>query len=241
MQFIFIPFVFIFTLIGGFLAFKFRNNKNLILGLTAGIILGVVAFDVFPEIVRITNKLGVDPIKPMIALVIGFIVFHIAEKFLLGHHSVEDNYGPHTHPVVGKFQALALAGHLFIDGVGIGLAFQISLGTGIFMAIAVLAHSFSDGLNVVSLMLHHKNTDKSTRQFLFIDALAPVLGCISTLFFTLPEKSLLMYLGFFAGFLLYIGVSDILPEAHSKNSSMKTVAMTVIGVTFIFLIVKLLE
>jgi zinc and cadmium transporter len=239
-QFIFISFVFIFTLIGGFLAFRFKNRMNLILGLTAGIILGVVSFDVFPEIIGMTNKLGVDPLKPMIALVVGFILFHIAEKFLLGHYSNENHYGPHTHPVVGKFQALALAGHLFVDGLGIGLAFQISSTTGIFMAIAVIAHSFSDGLNVVSLMLHHKNTDKRTLQFLFIDALAPVLGCVSTLFFTLPEKVLLIYLGFFAGFLLYIGVSDILPEAHSENSSMKTVLMTIIGVLFIFLVTKIL-
>jgi len=241
MQFIFILFVFIFTIIGGFLAFKFRNKMNLILGLTAGIILGVVSFDIFPEIIDMTNKLGVDPLHPMIALVVGFILFHIAEKFLLAHHSHEDAYGPHTHPTIGKFQALALAGHLFLDGAGIGLAFQISTTTGIFMAIAVLAHSFSDGLNVVSLMIHNKNTDRKAWQFLFFDAMAPVLGCVSTLFFTLSERTLLLYLGFFAGFLLYIGVSDILPEAHSKNSSMKTVLMTVLGVLFIFLVTVILE
>jgi ZIP family zinc transporter len=239
MQFIFILFVFIFTLIGGFLAFKFRNKMNLILGLTAGIILGVVAFDIFPEIIEMTNKLGINPLTPMIALVSGFMIFHIAEKFLLAHHSHEDHYGPHTHPTVGKFQALALAGHLFVDGMGIGLAFQISNATGIFMAIAVLAHSFSDGLNVVSLMIHNENSDRRAKQFLFIDAFAPVLGFIATLFFILPEKSLLIYLGFFAGFLLYIGVSDILPEAHSKNSSMKTVLMTILGVLFIFLVTKI--
>ena len=240
MQYVLIIFVFIFTLTGGFLAFKFRNKINLILGLTAGIILGVVAFDVFPEIIIMTNRLGVNPINPMIALVTGFIIFHIAEKFLLAHHSNENHYGPHTHPIVGKFQAIALSGHLFVDGLGIGLAFQISPATGIFMAIAVIAHSFSDGLNVVSLMLHSENTDKTTTKFLIADALAPVLGFFSTLFFTLPEKSLLLYLGFFAGFLLYIGVSDILPEAHSKNSSMKTVLMTVIGVVFIFVVTRFL-
>jgi ZIP family zinc transporter len=90
------------------------------------------------------------------------------------------------------------------------------------------------------MMLMHKNTNKQALKFLFVDAIAPVLGIISTLFFTLPEKSLLIYLGFFAGFLLYIGVSDILPEAHSKNSSMKTVLMTVLGVIFIFVITRFL-
>jgi zinc transporter ZupT len=45
-----------------------------------------------------------------------------------------------------------------------------------------------------------------------------------------------MYLAFFAGFLLYIGASDILPEAHSKDSSFKTIAMTLLGVVFIYAI-----
>ena len=218
---------------------KYKDKMNLILGLTAGIILGVIAFDIFPEIIAMTQRLGVNSTGPMIALVCGFLIFHIAEKFLVIHNH-EEQYAPHTHPTIGKFQALALAGHSFLDGVGIGLAFQISGVTGILVAIAVISHDFADGLNTVSLMLRHKNTDKQALKFLFIDSLAPVLGIVSTLFFTLSEKTLLLYLGFFAGFLLYIGVSDILPEAHSKNSSMKTVMMTIIGVLFIFLITRAL-
>ncbi len=213
---------------------------HLILGLTAGVILGVLAFDIFPEIIRLIEKLNVSSTVPMIALVFGFMIFHTAEKFFLIHHSHEDQYGPHTHPTIGKFQALALAGHSLMDGMAIGLGFQISGVTGILVAIAVISHDFSDGLNTVSMMIMHKNSNKQAMKFLFIDALAPVVGGISTLFFTLSEKSLLIYLGFFAGFLLYIGVSDILPEAHSKNSSIKTVAMTAIGVLFIFLITRIL-
>jgi ZIP family zinc transporter len=239
MQFIFIFFTFVSTFLGGLFGLKYKDKMHLILGLTAGVILGVIAFDIFPEIIKLTGMLSVNSTYPMIALVSGFIIFHVAEKFLLVHHAHEDEYGPHTHPTIGKFQALALAGHSFIDGVGIGLGFQISGPTGILIAIAVISHDFCDGLNTVSLMIRHKNTDKKALQFLFIDAIAPVFGGLSTLFFALSEKTLLMYLGFFAGFLLYIGVSDILPEAHSKNSSLKTVGMTVLGVLFIFLITRL--
>jgi ZIP family zinc transporter len=64
------------------------------------------------------------------------------------------------------------------------------------------------------------------------------LGVVSTLFFRVPEKILVLYLGFFAGFLLYIGASTILPEAHSKNSSVKTILMTLAGVIFIFLVTR---
>ena len=240
MQFIFIFFTFISTFLGGLFGLKHKDKMNLILGLTAGVILGVIAFDIFPEIISLTQRLGVSSTTPMIALVCGFLIFHIAEKLFLVHHSHEDQYGPHTHPVIGKFQALSLSAHSFLDGVAIGLGFQISGATGILVAVAVIAHDFSDGLNTVSMMIRHNNTNKQALNFLFIDAIAPVLGGLSTLFFTLSEKSLLIYLGFFAGFLLYIGVSDILPEAHSKNSSMKTVMMTITGVLFIFLITRVL-
>jgi zinc transporter ZupT len=237
--FIFVLLTFISTFLGGLFGLKHKDKMNLILGLTAGVILGVVAFDVFPEITTMIGHLGVSSTGPMIALVCGFLIFHIAEKFLVIHNH-EEQYAPHTHPIIGKFQAIALSGHSFLDGVGIGLAFQISGVTGILVAIAVISHDFADGLNTVSLMLRHQNTNKQALRFLFIDAIAPVLGGISTLFFRLSEKTLLIYLGFFAGFLLYIGVSDILPEAHSKNSSMKTVLMTVLGVLFIFLITRFL-
>jgi zinc and cadmium transporter len=40
---------FVTTLAGGFAALRFRDYQHLILGLTAGLMLGVVAFDLVPE------------------------------------------------------------------------------------------------------------------------------------------------------------------------------------------------
>lgn len=237
---IFIILTFVVTFIGGLVGLRFKDRMHTILGFTAGVLLAVVAFDILPEIFELASTTGAGLEMPMIALVVGFLIFHIAEKVLLIHHSHEKNYGEHKHPTVGVFSALALSAHSFLDGVGIGLGFQISPEVGIVVAIAVLAHDFSDGLNTVSLMIAHKNTDKKTLTLLFVDALAPVLGGLSTLFFTLSDRALLAYLGFFAGFLLYIGASDILPEAHSKDSSLRTIFATILGVLFIFLVSKAL-
>ena len=229
---------FVSTFVGGLIAFRYRDRLHLLMGFTAGVLLAVVSFDIFPELTRLIATTGISARTPMIALVLGFLVFHILEKFVLIHQGHEGRWGEHRHPSVGLLSALALSAHSFLDGVGIGLAFHLSPAFGIPVAIAVIAHDFSDGLNTVSLMLTHHNTDRKSVALLALDALAPVLGAISTLFFSLSERSLLLYLGFFAGFLLYIGASDILPEAHSKNSSVKTVAMTVFGVVFIFVITR---
>lgn len=232
---------FVATMLGGLFGLKYKDKLHLILGFTAGVLLGVVVFDIFPEIINLVGQLKTPPVYPMIALILGFLVFHILEKVLLIHHSQEDSYGQHKHPTVGILSALALAGHSFLDGVGIGLAFQVSQSVGLVVALAVIAHDFSDGLNTVSLVLVHKNKDGRALKFLWLDALAPILGALSTKLFTLPEQSLLLYLGFFAGFLLYIGASDILPEAHRQKSSYATILLTVFGLALIFLITRLTQ
>lgn len=226
-------------MLGGLVGLRWKDKRHLMLGFTAGVLIAVVAFDIIPEIFELVVDTGFDLRFPMIALVIGFLIFHIAEKSLLIHHVHEDQYGDHKHPTVGVFSALALSAHSFLDGVGIGLGFQVSPEVGVAVAIAVLAHDFSDGLNTVSLMLAHKNTEKRAIKMLVVDAIAPVLGGLSTLLFTLSPEALLVYLGCFAGFLLYIGASDILPEAHSKDSSSKTILMTILGAVFIFVITYL--
>ncbi len=227
------------TLFGGLFALRFKKKLHLIMGFTAGVLLGVVAFDILPEIISQVNEYGFKPIEPMIALVIGFLLFHILEKSIMIHHAHEGDYAEHKHPHVGVMSAIALAGHSFMDGVGIGLGFQVSPAVGLIVAIAVISHDFTDGMNTVALMFNHNNTTKKTKWFLLIDSLAPMLGAVSTLFFSVSPHFLLWYLGFFAGFLLYIGASDILPEAHSKNSSTKLIGLTVFGTVFIYLITRL--
>ena len=229
---------FLSTSVGGLFSIHHKDRLDRIMGFTAGVLIGVVFFDIFPEIINLIKDNNYNPIYTMIALVLGFLIFHILEKTILIHHSHEDQYGEHKHPHVGVLSAVALAGHSFMDGVGIGLGFQVSPTVGLLVAIAVIAHDFTDGMNTVSLVLINKNSTEKARWFLLLDALTPVLGVVSTLFFHLPESFLVLYLGFFAGFLLYIGASDILPEAHSKNSSLKTIGLTILGLVLIFIVTR---
>ncbi len=229
---------FISTSLGGMYALRHRDRLHLIMGFTAGVLVGLVAFDLLPEIFRLMNEQRLDSAVPMLALVGGFLAFHITEKLTLIHHGHEEVYAAHKHPQVGLLSALALSGHSFLDGVGIGLGFKASAAVGTIVAIAVIAHDFSDGLNTVTLMLVNRNTRQRALALLALDALAPVLGVLSTLALTIPDSWLPVYLGFFAGFLLYIGASDILPEAHSEQSTRTTIALTVLGAAFAFAVTR---
>ena len=226
------------TLGGGAMALRFRDRLHYLLGFTAGVLLGVVAFDLLPEIFALAHAHDFDPSASMIALVVGFVLFHSLEKFVLVHPAQEDHYSHHHHPNVGLASAAVLAAHSCMDGVAIGIGFQVSPVVGLTVALAVVAHDFSDGLNTVTLMLRHRNSTRRALAMLVVDALAPLVGVLLTMAFTIPPFQLMVYLGFFAGFLLYIGASDILPAAHSKESSAGTVLLTFVGVLFAFAVTR---
>jgi zinc transporter ZupT len=230
------------TLAGGAMALRFRDRLHYLLGFTAGVLLGVVAFDLLPEIFELAHAHAFDPSASMIALVVGFLLFHSLEKFVLVHPAQEEHYSHHHHPNVGLASAAVLAGHSVMDGVAIGIGFQVSAVVGVTVAIAVIAHDFSDGLNTVGLMLRHRNSTRRALAMLVVDAVAPLVGVLLTLAFTIPPFQLMTYLGFFAGFLLYIGVSDILPEAHSRAGpgvAVKLIALTCCGAAFVYTVVRL--
>ena len=225
-------------MLGGLTALRQRDHLHRLLGYTAGVIMGVIAFDLLPEIFKSLTAQHTSPTGAMIALVTGFLVFHIVEKSILMHHEQDGEYQSHHHPHVGVASALALSGHSFLDGVGIGLGFQVNATVGVAVAIAVLAHDFSDGLNTVGLMLANENSRRRSITLLLVDAIAPVLGALTTLFIHVPDNGLVLSLGFFAGFLLYIGASEILPEAHSHHSSYVTILLTVLGGASMFVVTR---
>ena len=144
------------TSAGGFLAIRSRDRLHLVLGLSAGLLLGLVAFDLLPEVFELnTQRFGNVPVVS-IAFVAGFLALHFAEQIFGSHEPAESDYGhEHDHSVniAGTLGALAMGGHVFLDGVALGLSFKISNALGFAVFIAILSHAFSDGLNTVSLLI----------------------------------------------------------------------------------------
>lgn len=227
------------TTLGGLFALRNRDRLHLVLGFTAGVLLGLVAFDLLPEVFELGGHLRLLGLPAVsFGLAFGFLLLHVVERTLALHHAHEGEFSAHQHPEVGLASTVALVVHSFLDGVGIGLAFQVNSTVGLAVAFAVIAHDFADGLNTVSLMVSHGNSDRRAKVMLALDALAPAFGALSTLFFQFPDRGLAMYLAFFCGFLLYLATADILPEAHSRHPSRLTLLCTVVGVAFIATVVR---
>ncbi len=227
------------TLLGGCFALKFRDRLHLILGFSAGAVIGVAFFDLLPEAIELGTKtyLG-STVTSVVAL--GFIVFMLLDRLVIFHsHSHEDEHEHEHTESRGKLGAGSLSIHSFLDGLAIGLAFQVSASVGTVVAIAVLVHDFSDGINTVSLILKNNGNKKQAFSWLALDAIAPVLGAASTLLFTVPENVLGLILATFCGFFIYIGASDLLPESHHAHPTIWTTFMTVLGAAVLFVAIKL--
>jgi zinc and cadmium transporter len=227
------------TSLGGVAALRSHDRLHLILGFAGGVMLGLVAFDLLPELFSLSDTEFLGVFAPMIAFAVGFLLLHVVERAVALHGAHESEYETHHHhtPGVGLASAVALSAHSFLDGVGIGLAFQVNDTVGFAVAIAVVTHDFADGLNTVTVMRIHGNSRRRTIALLACDALAPAFGAASTLFFSVSDNVLALYLGGFAGFLLYLATADILPEAHARHPSRLTLVSTVAGMAVMWFVV----
>jgi len=227
---------FVATFIGGLFALRFRDKLHLILGFSAGAVIAVAFFDLIPEAIELGGEFyDVHVITSVIAL--GFLGYLLLDRliFLHGHQHVEaDEHAGEPHVHRGSLGAASLCLHSFLDGVAIGLGFQVSTAVGIIVAIAVLTHDFSDGINTVGLVLKNKGDRKQAFRWLLADALSPVLGAASTMLFILPQSAVGLILALFAGFFLYIGASDLIPESHHGHPKFLTTLMTLIGAAVLY-------
>ena len=202
--------------------------------------LGVVFFDLLPEATAQQPGYVFGAPAAMLAAVAGFLALHVIERTAAVHRGHEVEYAGHHHQHgVGIIAASGLVGHSVMDGFAIGAAFQAGTTIGAVVAIAVVSHDFADGFNTYTITSLYGNNRRRALTLLAFDAAAPVIGAAITLAFTIPRHVLGAYLGFFAGILLYLATSDILPEAHAHHPSRLTLACTILGAGFMWLVIGL--
>jgi zinc transporter ZupT len=221
---------FLCTLTGGLLALRLRDKLHLILGFSAGAVIGVAFFDLLPEAIGFGSP-SRSPAAILSWTAVGFLFYLVLDRILLFH----GNSAPR-----GRVAAAVLCMHSFLDGIAIGLAFQASRQVGVVVAIAVLTHDFSDGINTMNIVLKNQGNKTQGLRWLLLDAAAPLIGVVSTYFFTLRAGSFGAVLALLAGFFLYIGASDLIPESYHAHPKFLTTAMTLAGAAVLYLAIALI-
>lgn len=222
---------------GGLFALRLKDRLHLILGFSAGAVLGVAFFDLLPEAVALAGALR-TPTFIFSFVALGFVAYLLLDRifFFHGHGACDERTDAACKR--GVLGAGSLSAHSFLDGLAIGLAFKVSPAVGLVVTLAVLAHDFSDGVNIVSMMVKNGGDKTRALRWLCVDAFAPVLGIIAAYFFEVRAEQLAVLLALFAGFFLYIGASDLLPESHHAHPMRWTTLSTVLGMGLLYTVIR---
>lgn len=220
------------TLFGGAIALRFRQQMRLILGFSAGAVIGVALFDLMPEALELAGKVK-PPVEVLGVMGGGFCAYMILERTLRVAASTQR----------GHLGPASLTLHSLFDGLGIGLAFQVSPAIGAVVAVAVLAHDVADGVNTVTLSLAGGGGSGRARGWLIADAVAPLVGVGLTRLVVVPTTPLGLAIAAFAGFFLYIGAAALTPhdERPSRTGALSAAQSgisTAAGMAFIWIVVR---
>jgi ZIP family zinc transporter len=230
------------TLLGGYVAARNRNRFGVIAAFSAGVLIGVPLFQLLPASFTLAAMLHTSTENILYTTGLGFTFLYMLER-LLAVKKVRsgDGWRYVRHSAGGVYGASELALHSFADGFAIGVGFHFNLQIGIIVALAVIFHDFPDGMNTVTVMLNSGNSLKASMRMLVLDAVTPVLGATASLFITQVDKYLVYLLPFFAGGFLYLGASDLLPEAHDETSPRIAFAVSLAGLVAVFVAARFLS
>ena len=228
---------FVTTLIGGLVAFRFSDRLHIILNFSAGAVVAVALFDLLPESIDLAGPAyGTTSVSGLIGL--GFMAYLLLDRLAAGRYrGAAATVAAHISRA--RLGASSLVAHSFLDGVAIGLSFQVSSSTGVIVSIAVLTHDFSDGINTVGLVLRAARERSTALRWLALDATAPVLGAASTLAFHPTAAELGLALAPFCGLFLYIGASDLLPESYHAHPTRLATIATLAGAAILYLAIRI--
>jgi zinc transporter ZupT len=218
------------TLAGGFLALKLRHRIALVLGITAGIVLGVAVFDLVPEAMELA---GGDwhprALFAFVALGLGF--YMLLDRTLGRSERLPTAWRTHLAPAT-------LTLHSLMDGMGIGIAFQIDARAGWLVALAVLTHDLADGVNTVSLCLAARS-EEAARLWLVLNGAAPLGGVLLGLSLMVPPVLLAPLMAGFAGGFFYIGACELVPRSYALDPRLRTTVASLGGMFLMFAVTSI--
>ena len=226
---------FIFTLLGGFLAYRMQDKLHLVISFSAGVLITAAFLYILPEAYELQG--GGESLKIILLSAIGgFFVFHVIERLSILPSCQQGKCENvlHFHHA-GRLAAASLVFHSLLDGIIIGLAFQAGMKLGILVGFAVIAHDWTDGVGVVAVLLPSGRRWQEMLWWVLADAIAPVIGVL-IFFVVFSSQVLSIALAIVAGIFIYISAANLLPEAHHRHSSVPTLLATLLGFGLIFLL-----
>lgn len=187
-----------------------------------GALLGVALLALLPEALA-----SLPPATVSATLLAGILVFFVLEKLVLLRHCHTDECEVHgaTAPLV----LIGDAFHNFIDGAIISTAVLSSVPLGVNTAIAVAAHEIPQELGDVAILLA---SGYSRARALLVNVISGASGLVGALLAFAAVQVVPgvrpYVLAFSSASLLYIAMSDLIPDLHRGGIDANSVRQVVL-------------
>ena len=226
----------IFTcLLAGFLSYLFSyffliySNHKIItnmVSLAVGSLLGTAFLEIIPHSIEISQ----DVHQVSLIILLGIFILFILEKFFIWRHCHGSHCEAHANQSLIKHEnngGLILIGncfHNFVDGVLIASAFLVNLNLGVVTALAIFAHELPQEISNISVLIHSGYTKTKALMFNILSSISTLIGAILAFYILGFLDHLLPYLlSFSASTMLYIAISDLIPDLHKKTEARETI------------------
>ena len=230
------------TLSAGLFAKKLKNRIGIVCAFSAGFFIAISFFELLPDILVLLPEAQITLDRLFLTAVIGFVSLFAINRSFSRLHMKKHTMAKNTfQPRIGLISTLEFCSHAFLEGIAIGVSFQLQFDLGIFIAVAVISHDFCDGISTLALMLDSGNSLSSSMRLLLLGAIAPALGAISTLFFGIQSFILVYALSFLLGSFLYMAGGVLLPDAYKMNRPITTLVFFIIGFFLILIIASIIS
>jgi zinc and cadmium transporter len=198
-----------------------RASARYFIAFAAGTVIAAAFFEILPQVSFRTEAYYVA---------LGFFLFYFLERMVMIHSCGEGECKTHNLSAVS---VMGMASDNVVDGAGIALGFLTNPVLGVILTIAVIVHEIPQGLSSGIIMKTQRYSRRKIYAVLGLAAVLYPIGAIASSF--IPPAFYTAALAFVAGDFLYIGASDLLPEAH-KKFNFKVIGCVFLGVAFILLL-----
>lgn len=193
------------TGLGGILAVLFNEKASkymsFFMGLSGGIMLAIVAFDL---IVEASESLGI--LYSVVLILIGAIATKILKERVKIHGENSSGY----------LMLISIIMHNLPEGLAIGTAFLADPKRGLAMATAIGIHNVPEGLALALGFICNKASRKKAIIMSVIAGLPIAIGCLIGAAFGSVFASITgVLLSVAAGMMLYVLLDEMIPESKS--------------------------
>ncbi len=205
------------------------KHSHYVNSFAAGLILGIAFFHLFPESLKLSEN-------ALLFIFMGFLLFYLLETIIVLHSGSEIHFkekdDPHHAKGMVMFSGLFL--HSLLDGIIIGVGFEIDPKVGLLTSLGVILHELPEGVTSFSLLITSIKRKTALKLSIAV-ALATPLGALISLTFisALSEAIVGLLLAMAGGTFLYVGASDLIPETHEEKG-FRNAGFLLLGVLFLY-------